>query len=169
MRTLKKEHLKIGWNYFMYKRFAAMVAALMVLVVTQCLAITPEEIGRAIGDNLDHPYLYFSSDEVPELRERVANDPSSREIYKELLAEGKRLLYTPVEKNAPVPDKNPRYSGNWDYHRYINSNRESALQLAFLYQLTGKGIRICRGGVRCAKLGRPGPSVPHYLQPGHAL
>ena len=127
-----------------------MVAALMALFATPNLAfsqgmmdgrervVTPDELGRAIGKDLVHPYLYFSSDEVPELRERVESDPKSREIYKELLAEGKRLLYTPVEKQAPVADKNPRYSGNWDYHHYINRNREQALQLAFLYQLTGE-------------------------------
>ena len=121
----------------MFKQFTV-IAAVMALVVWPCLGITPEEIGKAIGNDLDHPYLYFSSDEVAGLRERVANDPSSREIYKELLAEGKRLLYTPVEKDAPVPDKRPRYTGNWDYHEYIDRNAENAVRLAFLYQMTGE-------------------------------
>ena len=144
--AIRKKYLK-HWmdNYFtdsveciLFNRFAVMLAAVMTLVFTPCLAVTPEEIGQAIGNELDHPYLYFSSDELPELRERVAKDPKSRKIYEELLAEANRLLYTPVEKNAPVADKNPRYSGNWDYHYYIDRNRDRALHLAFLYQLTGE-------------------------------
>ena len=144
--TVRKKHLK-HWmnNYFsdsveciLFKRFATMLVAVMTLVFTPCMAVTPEEIAQAIGIDLDHPYLYFSSDELPELRERIANDPKSRKIYEELLAEANRLLYTPVEKNAPVVDKNPRYSGNWDYHYYIDRNRDRALHLAFLYQLTGE-------------------------------
>lgn len=110
----------------------------LTLTVPLVAQVTTQDINKAIGDDLDHPYLYFSSDEVSELREQVGSDPKSRQIYKELLAEANRLLYTPVEKQAPVQDKNPRYSGNWDYHYYIDRNRESALLLAFLYQMTGE-------------------------------
>lgn len=130
-----------------FQGFALTLAAVMALVSTPSLAstidetgggITPKEIGKAIGDDLNHPYLYFSSDELPELREQVTNAPQSRKIYAQLLAEAKRLLYTPVEKNAPVADKNPRFSGNWDYHYYIDRNRDRATLLAFLYQMTGE-------------------------------
>lgn len=130
-----------------YRCSISILTVLLIFIGTSVLAITPkkkekavtpEEFAKAIGNKLNHPYLYFSSEELSELRERVANDPQSREIYKELLAEANRLLYTPIETNAPVPDKNPRYSGNWDYNRYITQNRENALRLAFLYQLTGE-------------------------------
>jgi hypothetical protein len=73
---------------------SVVMLALMTPVFALCQEITPEEIAQAIGKNVDHPYLYFSADEVTELRERVTKDPSSREIYKELLAEANRLLYT---------------------------------------------------------------------------
>lgn len=100
--------------------------------------VTSDDFAQAIGDDLQHPYLYFSSNEVPELRKQVTNDQKSKEIYNELLAEGKRLIFTPVEKQAPIVDKNPRYSGDWGYHRYIDRNRDYATLLAFLYQLTGE-------------------------------
>lgn len=155
---IKKRHLEFGGNNyvsdsgkcFIFQRFVAMVAALIALVATPNLAfsqgmmdgrervVTPDEIGRAIGNNLEHPYLYFSSDEVPELRERIASDPVLKEIFKTMLAESNRLLFTPVEKDAPVQNKNPRYTGNWDYHRYIDNAWENALQLAFVYQMTGE-------------------------------
>ena len=122
----------------MFKQFTLIAAVVLVFVVSPCLGISPEKMGRAIGNNLKHPYLYFYSDEVAGLRERVENDSKSREIYKELLAEANRLLYAPVEKNAPVPDKNPRFTGNWDYHEYIDRNAENAVRLAFLYQMTGE-------------------------------
>ena len=130
-------------NMLDFQRLTFIFMTVLVLVSIPCHAqtdkgITPKEIGKAIGEDLHHPYLYFSSNEVPLLQERVANDPKSREVYKELLAEANLFLYMPVEKNAPVQDKNPRYTGNWDYHYYIDENRERALKLAFLYQMTGE-------------------------------
>ena len=47
----------------MFQRLTAMAAAVMALVVTPCLAVTPDEMGRAIPENLEHPYLYFSAEE----------------------------------------------------------------------------------------------------------
>jgi len=70
----------------------------MALVAMPCLAITtienggginPEEIGKAIGNDLKHPYLYISSDELPEIREQVINDPKSRENDMQLLPKAK--------------------------------------------------------------------------------
>ncbi|MBU2950942.1 heparinase II/III family protein [Tamlana agarivorans] len=100
--------------------------------------ISPTEIGQALGENLKHPYLYFSSKSVSILQDRVTNNPKYSTVYDELLAETNFYLHMPVEKNAPIPDKNPRYTGNWDYHKYIDNNRKRAVKLAFLYQMTGE-------------------------------
>ena len=116
----------------------AIVIVVMALGVSSCQEVTPEKMGRAIGDNLDHPYLYFSSDEVPELRERIRNDEVCKDIYARLLTEGKRLLSTEVEKTPPPEDRNPRYTDNWSFHNYIDNNRNNSLLLAFLYQMTGE-------------------------------
>ena len=43
----------------MFQRLTAMVVALTALVVTSCLAVTPDEMSRAMPKQLDHPHLYF--------------------------------------------------------------------------------------------------------------
>lgn len=100
--------------------------------------VTAEDISNALQPELQHPYLYFTENEKPALLDRIENDPECREIMSRLLAEGNRLLYTPVEKYAPVRDKNPRYTENNDYNHYIWNYREHAQSLAFLYQMTGE-------------------------------
>ncbi len=54
-----------------------------------------------------------------------------------LTAEANRLMYTPVEPQAPVEEKNTRYFSSGEYDRYYYSNRSNALTLAFVYQMTG--------------------------------
>ncbi len=100
--------------------------------------VTASDITRALKKNIQHPYLYFTEEEKPALIERINNDTESREIMDRLLAEGNRLLYTPVEQYPPVRDKNPRYTGDNSYNHYIWNYRENAQILAFLYQMTGE-------------------------------
>jgi len=38
----------------MFNQFTVIATFVMVLVVSPCLGVTPEEVGRAIGDDLDH-------------------------------------------------------------------------------------------------------------------
>jgi len=122
----------------MVQRLTAMAAAVMALVVTSCLAVTPDEMSRAMPEKLEHPYLYFSQEDLPELRGRVENDDVCKGIYDRLLTEGEKLLSTEVEKIPPREDRNPRYTGDWSFHNYIDRNRDRALRLAFLYQMTGE-------------------------------
>ena len=99
--------------------------------------VTVENMTKALQPNrLKHPYLLFSEKEKPALLERIERDAESRDIYTRLLAEGNRLMYTPVE-DAPVMDKNPRFTGDWSYNRFMFTNVENARTLAFLYQMTG--------------------------------
>ena len=105
---------------FMFQRLTALAAAAMALVATSCLAETPDEMSRAMPENLVHPYLYFSAEEIPELQERVRDDEVCKKIYARLLAEGEKLLSTEVEKIPPQEDRNPRYTGDWSFHKYID-------------------------------------------------
>ena len=122
----------------MFQRFSVMAAVVMALVVTSSLAVTPDEMSRAIPKALDHPYLYFSKKDLPGLRERAGSDDVNKRIYARLLSQGNELLSTEVEKIPPREDRNPRYTGDWSFHNYIDRNRERALTLAFLYQMTGE-------------------------------
>ncbi len=54
-----------------------------------------------------------------------------------LLAEGNRLLYTPVVDRIPAEGKNTRFTGLGEFEEYYYNYREWVIQLAFLYQMTG--------------------------------
>ncbi|MCE5251974.1 heparinase II/III family protein [bacterium] len=100
--------------------------------------ITVQDIDGAIDKNmLRHPYLYFSEDDKPALLERINNDPETRDIMAKLLAEANRLMYTPVETEAPTEPRNPRYWTDNKAIGYVGSNTDAALTLAFVYQMTG--------------------------------
>ncbi len=106
-------------------------------VVFAVADITPKDIARSLPKKLEHPYLYFSERDKPVIRELIETDRESQDVWNRLLAETNRLLYTPVE-DAPVRDKNPRFTGDWGTNHFIVRYRENALQLAFLYQMTGE-------------------------------
>ncbi len=99
--------------------------------------LTAQDIRNALAKNLTHPYLYFSEQDKPAILERIKSDPECGDIMARLTVEANRLLYTPVEPQAPVQEKNTRYFSSGDYDRYYYSNRDNALRLAFVYQMTG--------------------------------
>ncbi len=121
-------------NYL--RSFFSLIALVFLLPLSA--QVNKDDIVKAIDINsLQHPYLYFTKQEKPAILKRIKNDPECADIYAKLLAEANRLLYTPVESKPPAVDKNPRFSGDWDYHFYIEQNRDNALTLAFCYQMTG--------------------------------
>ncbi|MDP2982429.1 MAG: heparinase II/III family protein [Candidatus Latescibacter sp.] len=99
--------------------------------------ITSQDIQKALNKNLQHPYLYFTGEEKPAILERIKNDPECRDIIERMLAEANRYLYTPVNPQAPMEEKNTRYYSNGEYDNYYYSNRNAAFSLAFVYQMTG--------------------------------
>ncbi|MDA2925980.1 hypothetical protein MYX78_01910, partial [Acidobacteria bacterium AH-259-G07] len=55
--------------------------------------------------NLQHPYLHFTQEELPALRERVKSDPRAMAVYQRLLKECDRLLDMPVSREVPPRGK----------------------------------------------------------------
>jgi hypothetical protein len=101
--------------------------------------VSNKDIDKAIDKKkLQHPYLYFSENDKPAILERIKNNPESRDIMAMILAEANRLLFTPVEKQAPIQQKNPRYWTDGKAIRYVGQNRHAAQTLAFVYQMTGE-------------------------------
>jgi hypothetical protein len=106
--------------------------------------LTKSDIDKAIDVSaLQHPYLYFTEQEKPDLLARIRNDQECNDIFRKLKAQAQMWLYMPVDKNIPVQGKNTR--AGWteadregEYGKYYNQNRNNAFYLAFLYQMTGE-------------------------------
>jgi len=120
------------------KRVIVFVFLLLLTVTASFAATTPEDIARAVKpESLQHPYLYFTADDVADLRQRIETDPTAADIMAKLLAEANRLMYTPVETELPPEAKHPRYWSDNKHNNYVSSHQRAAQTLAFVYQMTG--------------------------------
>ncbi len=73
--------------------------------------VSKEEMENAVNiKELQHPYLYFSDKEKPEILERIKNDPHCKKVMEVILAEGHRFLKMPFKAQDLVEPKHPRYS-----------------------------------------------------------
>ncbi|MFC1692876.1 heparinase II/III family protein [Candidatus Latescibacterota bacterium] len=99
--------------------------------------ITPQHIEKALRKNLEHPYLYFTEQEKPEILERIGKDPECREIMDRLLAESSRFLYMPVESPLPRQLRDSRFDTSGEFLGVYGTFRRAAYTLAFVYQMTG--------------------------------
>ncbi len=121
------------------KIVSALVISLLLIPTAGSGDISRDDIDRAINkDRLSHPYLRFTDNDKPAIRERIANDPDYRDVMAQALAEANRLMYTPVEEQPPLPAPNPRFNTDWGYENFLLDNTRRAHQLAFVYQITGE-------------------------------
>ena len=121
----------------MQRKYGILALFFIILTNVSFAEVTPTDIEKSIRKNLKHPYLYFTEDQKPEILERIKNDPEDKSIMARLLAEANLLMYTPVEMQAPVEPKNPRYWSDGKAIRYVSQYRHAAQTLAFVYQMTG--------------------------------
>jgi hypothetical protein len=101
--------------------------------------VSKEDMLKSIRiDKLQHPYLFFTKDEIPAIQKRIQTDQESKDIMASLLMRGHRYLYFEIKDPPPTQPVHPRYAVNGsDADRYYSELTEGALTLAFLYQMTG--------------------------------
>ena len=116
--------------------FPLMICSMMLFFTASCFAdVTAEDITQAIDiNNLEHPYMLFSRDSLPEIRQRIADDRECGDIFDRLSAEANRYLYTPVEPFVQGEEED-FYSGRLSY---LRSHRKAAETLAFVYVISGE-------------------------------
>ena len=122
----------------MTMKFCCAIVAATVLFtgLTYGAEITEGDVSQAVPQRLTHPYLFFSASDLPEIRDRITNDPAMHDIYRREIAEGNRLLYMPVDAKPPDRVKNPRFEASYNWERYLTDNMARARTLAFCYQMT---------------------------------
>ncbi|MFA6471320.1 MAG: heparinase II/III family protein [Candidatus Latescibacterota bacterium] len=103
-----------------------------------CAEITKDDIAAAMNKNiLHHPYLYFSEEDKPTIFERIKTDSDIGAIMERSIAEANRLLYTPLDPPPQGRTMLPRYEQHQNFEEYLWKNVGLALNLAFVYQMTG--------------------------------
>lgn len=121
---------------------ALIVSCIGIFLITAAASadVSKKDIEKSFkGKTFTHPYLFFTEEEKPAILERIRTDQECGDIMKRYLAEANRLLYTPVEYQAPLEDKNTRFDRSADtYGRYYSENLNRAHHLAFVYQMTGE-------------------------------
>ena len=121
--------------------FVLIVLSFSLLLSAQ---LNKEDIDKAIDiKSLKHPYLYFYRGGETANDGAIKSDPESKLIFERLQAQCNMYIHMPVDKNIPIQGKNTR--ADWTeqdrddkYEHYYRSNLNNALELAFLYQMTGE-------------------------------
>ena len=99
--------------------------------------VTQNDIDQALHSGLSHPYLHFTEKEKPAILDRIEHDGDAGDIFRKELAEANRLIYTPIDRDAPERHTNARYEADYGYEAFLMKNARSAHTLAFVYQMTG--------------------------------
>jgi hypothetical protein len=87
--------------------------------------------------NLQHPYLFFNSEEKQDIINRIKTNNECSKIFAAIKAEGHRYLHVPIKTPPPINPKHPRYVNEEEGTFYMREINNGAMILAFLYQITG--------------------------------
>lgn len=106
--------------------------------------ITKEDVRKSINfDELEHPYLLFDKAGKDKMRQLIQSDEESKDIYERLMARVGMLLYKPVDTS--IPQRSTHVRAGWseedrerEYGLKLNNYTQHAVELAFVYQLTGE-------------------------------
>lgn len=109
-----------------------LIISILLIIGSYLIAeVTANKVQQAIHSDLQHPYLYFTEDDKPELLERIQSNPIYQDIMERTSAEAKRLMYTPVVKAIYSEGEVTGF-----YRTKLREYRRAATTLAFVYQMT---------------------------------
>lgn len=121
----------------MRRLILTVIAVFAVFSSVNAADLTKEDVQKALSKPLTHPYLFFTEADKSSILERLMSDAEFGDIFRREQAEASRLLYTPIDRNAPKRYTNARFEGTYEYESFIMRNVEAAYRLAFVYQMTG--------------------------------
>ncbi|TSA20346.1 hypothetical protein D4R75_07695 [bacterium] len=117
------------------------IVCVLILAISFSLnaQVSKEDMLKSIRiDKLQHPYLFFTKDEIPAIQKRIQTDQESKDIMAGLMMKAHRWLYFQIKDPAPEFPRHPRYAADSrGYFTYCSELTEGALTLGFLYQMTG--------------------------------
>lgn len=118
------------------------IVSVLILAIAFSLnaQVSKEDIRQSVGiEKLQHPYLFFTKDEIPAIQKRIQSDPETGDIMAGLTMQAHRWLTFPIKDPAPMPPTHPRFAANGaEADKYYAELTEGALTLSFLYQMTGE-------------------------------
>ena len=97
---------------------------------TISLALVSTAVSTAAADTREHPYLFFSADQIPEFRQRVQSIEWSKQAYERMV----QAVENTESIGMPPPNSNIREEWRPTLRRYP----QIASYAAFLYLLDGK-------------------------------
>jgi len=93
----------------------AKLVCVLILAISFSLnaQVSKEDMLKSIRiDKLQHPYLFFTKDEIPAIQKRIQTDQESKNIMAGLMMRAHRWLYFQIKDPAPMPPSHPRYVVN---------------------------------------------------------
>jgi hypothetical protein len=126
---------------------------ILVLAISFSLnaQVSKEDMLKSIKiDKLQHPYLFFTKDEIPAIQKRIQTDPETKDVWAGLMMKAHRWLYFQIKDPPPEFPRHPRYSADSrGYFTYCSELTEGALTMGFVYQMTGD-IAYAKKGIAFA-------------------
>lgn len=122
------------------KRFLKILFSLALLHagIAGLAQLTQAALERSLrtGD-LRHPYLLFDREGKEKILENIREDRTLKEIYERQLAEAYRFVRMPLEPTIPPQGDRSRFYQENELRNYMSRHAGAALNLAFVYQMTG--------------------------------
>ncbi len=101
--------------------------------------VNPMDIEASFSmESLEHPYLLFDQEGKENLLREIEINPDLKEIYDRQILEAYRYLKMPIDDNIPGGGDLSRFFSGNEMRRFMGMHYGAALNLAFVYQMTGE-------------------------------